>query len=57
MLKQVTVPIMVDDHESHMCSPHCKWLSVGHSMNQCILFDYAALPTANRYKQCLEEAE
>ena len=58
MLKHVTVPIIVDDHEPEKCGDKCKYLIGLHSPYQptmCQLYD-VYLTENYRCKQCLEEA-
>ena len=59
MLKQVTVPIMVDDHEPEKCGDECEYLTVwaGEDTSyRCELFS-PLLSEQYRCKQCLEEAK
>ena len=51
MLKQVTVPIIVDDHDPKKCSQACRW----NLHPVCNLF--CKYINNVRCKQCLEEAK
>ena len=54
MLKHVTVPVIIDDHEPEKCGT-CEFLNTW-DVNDCVLFNK---PTINRQRcqQCLEEAK
>lgn len=54
MLKQVTVNIIVDDHEPEKCGDDCPRLS--YDQCHCSLFDIN-IGQKERCKQCLEEAK
>ena len=61
MLKQITVPIIVDDHEPEKCGDRCNHLisssSGGFAYFRCKLCDIDLSPKVERCKQCLEEAK
>lgn len=60
MLKQVTVDIIVDDHEPEKCGEDCSYLDIvshrNYFSNYCKLFS-SVLCKVLRCKQCLEEAK
>ena len=58
MLKQITVNIIVDDHEPEKCGDTCIYFieQFGYSPTMCQLYD-AYLVENYRCKQCLEEAK
>ena len=58
MLKQITVDIIVDDHEPEKCGDKCIYLLglyTYYNTTACQLFD-AFLTEKYRCEQCLEEA-
>ena len=58
MLKQITVPVIVDDHEPEKCGKcrYVKNLHMHHNVIFCTLFN-VQLYNGFRCKQCLEEAK
>ena len=62
MLKHVTVPIIVDDHEPEKCSKECDYFdNKTYSKDYCALFDdllfFDGRTLTSRCQQCLEEAK
>ncbi len=59
MLKQVTVTIIVDDHEPEKCSNSCPFINIRYVPPQCMLFTRGSIKIISgmRCKQCLEEAK
>ena len=54
MLKHITVPIIIDDHEPEKCKRACKFFDF--MGDYCIAFGIYVVES-NRCKQCLEEAK
>ncbi len=57
MLKQVTVNIIIDDHEPEKCGSTCQFFDyVLYYNSNCRLFS-CGLPQSKRCKECLEGAK
>ena len=56
MLKHITVPIIVDDHDESKCSYTCKYYRYVGYIAVCVLCNNAEIING-RCKQCLEEAK
>ena len=55
MLKQVTVNIIVDDHNPEKCG-ECEYLIIGIVNDWCQIYNVKMM-FKNRCQQCLEEAK
>ena len=56
MLKHITVPIIVDDHDESKCSYTCKYYRYVGYIPVCVLCNNAEI-TNGRCKQCIKEAK
>ena len=54
MLKHITVPVIIDDHEPEKCGK-CEFINVW-GVSDCVLFSKPII-NLRRCKQCLEEAK